>query len=41
MIDESDYKLPKPEQPKKKPKADRATLEYLKELPWRPFDVEW
>jgi len=41
MIDVSDYKLPKQEQPKKKPKADHATFEYMKSLPWRPFDVEW
>jgi len=41
MIEERDYRLPKQEQPKPKPKADPATLDYLKALPWQPFDVEW
>ena len=41
MIEEQDYKLPKLEQPKPKPKADPETLAYLESLPWRPFDVEW
>ena len=41
MIDEQDYKLPKHEQPKPKPKADPETLAYLESLPWRPFTVEW
>jgi len=41
MIEEQDYKLPKQEQPKSKPKADPKTLAYLESLPWRPFDVEW
>lgn len=41
MIEESDYELPKSEQPKPKPKADPKTLEYLESLPWRPFGMEW
>ncbi len=41
MIVESDYRLPKHEQPETKPKADPATLAYLESIPWRPFTEEW
>ena len=42
MIVESDYRLPKHEQPKQEPqKDDPATLAYLESLPWRPIGVEW
>ena len=41
MIVESDYRLPKHEQPKQEPKADPETLAYLESLPWRPFTEEW
>ena len=41
MIEEQDYKLPTPKQPKPKPKADPETLAYLESLPWQPYDVEW
>jgi hypothetical protein len=41
MIEAEDYRLPKQEQQKPKPKADPATLSYLEALPWQPFDVEW
>ena len=41
MIEESEYRLPKEEQPKHKPKADPKTLAYLESLPWRPIGVEW
>ena len=41
MIVESDYRLPKQEQPKPKPKADPETLAYLESIPWRPFTEEW
>ena len=41
MIVESDYRLPKQEQPKPKPKADPATIAYLESLPFRPIGVEW
>jgi hypothetical protein len=45
MIDESDYRLPRKQQPeqnnKKKKKANTKTLTYLESLPWRPFDMEW
>ena len=41
MIEESQYRLPKQEQPKPKPKADAETLAYLEALPWKPLGVEW
>ena len=41
MIEERDYKLPKQEQPEPKHKADPETLDYLENLPWRPFTEEW
>lgn len=41
MIDESQYRLPKQEQPEPKPKADTETLDYLESLPWRPHGEEW
>ena len=41
MIVESDYRLPKQEQPEPKHKADPETLAYLESLPWRPFTEEW
>lgn len=41
MIEESQYRLPKQEQPKPKRKADPETLAYLDSLPWRPLGVEW
>lgn len=41
MIEESQYRLPKEEQTKPKPKADPETLAYLESLPWRPFTEEW
>lgn len=41
MIEPEYYRLPKHEQPKPKPKADPATLEYLEALPFRPHGVEW
>ena len=41
MIDESQYRLPKQEQPQHKPKADPETLAYLESLPWRPHGEEW
>ena len=41
MIEESQYRLPKQEQPEPKPKDDPATLEYLEALPFRPHGVEW
>jgi hypothetical protein len=41
MIVESDYRLPKHEQPEPKPKDDPETLAYLESLPWRPHGVEW
>ena len=40
MIDESQYRLPKQEQPEPKPKADTATIAYLESLEWRPIGVE-
>ncbi len=46
MIEESQYKLPQPEQPKherteeEQRQADE-TLEYLESLPFRPHGVEW
>ena len=41
MIVESDYRLPRADQPEPKPKADPETLTYLESLPWRPIGVEW
>ena len=41
MIEESQYRLPKHEQPEPKTKADPETLTYLESLPWRPIGVEW
>ena len=41
MIEESQYRLPKQEQPEPKPKSDPATLTYLESLEWRPFTEEW
>ena len=46
MIEESDYKLPKPEQPKHERTEEEQrqaddTLAYLESLPWRPHGVEW
>ena len=41
MIEEKDYRLPKPEQPKPKPNADPKTIEALEQLPFRPIGYEW
>lgn len=41
MIEQEDYKLPRHEQPKPRPKADPKTMEYLESLPWKPFTSEW
>ena len=41
MIEESQYRLPKEEQTKPKPKADPETLAYLESLEWRPHGEEW
>jgi len=41
MIEESQYRLPKQEQPEHKQKADPETLAYLESLPWRPIGEEW
>jgi hypothetical protein len=41
MIEESQYRLPKQEQPEPKHEADPETLDYLESLPWRPIGVEW
>ena len=41
MIEESQYRLPKHEQPEPKTKADPETLTYLESLPWRPVGIEW
>ena len=41
MIEESQYRLPRREQPEPKPKADPATIAYLESLEWRPHGIEW
>lgn len=45
MIDESEYRLPKIEQKRKKTEEEKRqaaeTLAYLESLPWKPFDQEW
>ena len=46
MIEESEYRLPKHEQPKHEPTDEERrraaeTLEYLENLPWRPHGEEW
>ena len=46
MIAECDYKLPRPEQPKREPTEEEQrqaaeTLAYLESLPWRPHGDEW
>jgi hypothetical protein len=46
MIEESDYKLPRPEQPKRErteeeQRQSEETLAYLESLPWRPHGDEW
>jgi hypothetical protein len=46
MIEESDYKLPRREQPKREPTEEEKqraaeNLAYLESLPFRPIGVEW
>ena len=41
MIEKEDFRLPKEEKKRERPKADPATLEYLESLPWRPHGMEW
>lgn len=41
MIDESQYRLPRHEQPKPKHEDDGHALEYLDKLDFRPMGYEW
>jgi hypothetical protein len=46
MIEESDYRFPHKQEPKREPTEEEKrraeeTLAYLESLPWRPHGMEW